>query len=547
MAFDSIFGFQFKKTKKDREEEKIESFVPPSEDEGAVVVDGASAYGTYLDFSGTVKNDYDLITRYRDMLLQPEVESSVDDVCNDAIVLEDDKEPVSIDLDDVEQPEKIKKKIEEAFKTVCKLLDFNNQGFDIFKKWYVDGRINYHTIIEDSNPGKGIIELRYIDPRRIRKVVKYKKEKDVETGAILTKKVEEYFVYSQTGLVNQKGYSQETHVSGLKVSPDEVVFVHSGILDRNNKTVLSHLHKAIKPLNQLRMLEDAVVIYRIARAPERRIFYIDVGNMPRTKADQYLRRIMTKYKNKLVYDINTGEARDTKRHLAMLEDFWLPRREGSQGTQIDTLPGGQNLGEMEDVEYFQKKLLRSLNVPVTRMDPDNGFNMGKAAEITRDELKFAKFITRLRKRFSMLFDELLKRQLLLTNVIRDDMWDDIRQQIKYDFVSDSYFAESKDIEIMADRLELLDRVDGYVGTYFSRDWTKKHVLRQNEDDIREMKKEMKKEESGDDEEAGPVGDPGPGSGQKLRIDPHSSSFEPKPSTTEIEPDKPAATEPKEKE
>ena len=482
-----LFGY---KIGKDDESEVAKSFVPPTNDDGAVAVAGGGVYGTYLDLEGQVRNDADLIKKYREMSMQPECDAAIEDIVNESLVFQQEEYPVQIVLDKLEQPEAIKKKIRDEFYYVMKLLDFNNQGYDIFRRWYVDGRMYYHMIIDDKNPRQGLKEIRYIDPRKIRKIRENKKEKDKLQNSmqvVFTKPIE-YFVYSE------QGFARDAN-QGIKISPDSICYVHSGMTDKDGKMVISHLHKAIKPLNQLRMLEDATVIYRISRAPERRIFYIDVGNLPKMKAEQYLREIMQKYKNKLVYDASTGEIRDDRRYQTMLEDFWLPRREGGKGTEITTLQGGQNLGEIEDVLYFQKKMYKALNVPVSRLESDNGFSLGRASEITRDELKFNKFIQRLRLRFSHLFDRLLETQLLLKGVCTRAEWKQIKEEVYYDFMKDMHFAELKEVEIMKERLGLLGEIDQYAGKYFSVRYIREKVLRQTEDEIEELNKEMEEEEA----------------------------------------------------
>ena len=483
-----LFGY---KIGKDEELPNIASFVPPKEDDGSVAVSGGGVYGIYTDLEGTIRNDADLIKRYRDMAIQPECDTAIEDIVNESIVFGEGDYPVQIILDKLEQPESVKKKIRDEYYQIMKLLDFNNQGYDIFRRWYVDGRLYYHMMIDEKNPRQGLKEVRYIDPRKIRKVKEFKKAKPQIGNQPVVPEMNEYFVYSS------KGFNNDAN-QGIKIAPDSICYVHSGITDKDGKMVISHLHKAIKTLNQLRMLEDATVIYRISRAPERRIFYIDVGNLPKMKAEQYLREIMQKYKNKLVYDAQTGEIRDDRRYQTMLEDFWLPRREGGKGTEITTLQGGQNLGEIEDVLYFQKKLYKSLNVPVSRLESDNGFSLGRASEITRDELKFSKFIQRLRLRFSHLFDRLLETQLLLKGICTRAEWNMIKEEISYDFINDMHFAELKQTEIMKERLGILSDVDNYVGKYFSAAWVRKNVLRQTEDDIEQINKEMEEESAEED-------------------------------------------------
>ncbi len=485
-----LFGY---KIGKEEDLPEVKSFVPPKEDDGAVAVSGGGVYGIYTDLEGTIRSDADLIKRYRDMAIQPECDTAIEDIVNESIVFGEGDYPVQIILDKLEQPESVKKKIRDEYYHIMKLLDFNNQGYDIFRRWYVDGRLYYHMMIDEKNPRQGLKEVRYIDPRKIRKVKEFKKSKPQLGNQPVVPEMNEYFIYSSKGFNNDGN-------QGIKIAPDSICYVHSGITDKDGKMVISHLHKAIKTLNQLRMLEDATVIYRISRAPERRIFYIDVGNLPKMKAEQYLREIMQKYKNKLVYDAQTGEIRDDRRYQTMLEDFWLPRREGGKGTEITTLQGGQNLGEIEDVLYFQKKLYKSLNVPVSRLESDNGFSLGRASEITRDELKFSKFVQRLRLRFSHLFDRLLETQLLLKGICTRAEWNMIKEEISYDFINDMHFAELKQTEIMKERLGILSDVDNYVGKYFSAAWVRKNVLRQTEDDIEQIDKEIEEESAEDDGE-----------------------------------------------
>jgi hypothetical protein len=495
-----LFGYKIGKEEEEaKEKENVQSFVAPPNDDGSVAVVGGGVYGIYTDLEGVIRNDAQLIQRYRDMALQPECDAAIEDIINETLVFTEGDYPVQIILDKLEQPESIKKKIREEYEHIMKLLDFNNQGYDIFRRWYVDGKLYYHMMIDVKQPKQGIKEVRYIDPRKIRKVRENKKSKPIlnqmgQNQVNAPQKPNEYFIYSE------KGFNNDAN-QGVKIASDAICYVHSGLTDKDGKVIVSHLHKAIKTLNQLRMLEDATVIYRISRAPERRIFYIDVGNLPKMKAEQYLREIMQKYKNKLVYDAQTGEIRDDRRFQTMLEDFWLPRREGGKGTEITTLQGGSNLGEIEDVLYFQKKLYQSLNVPVSRLQSDNGFSLGRASEITRDELKFSKFIARLRLRFSHLFDKLLETQLLLKGICTKSEWQQMKEEISYDFISDVHFTELKEAEIMKERLALLGDIDGYVGKYFSESWVRKHVLRQTEDDIEQIDKEIEEEKAeGDDEE-----------------------------------------------
>ncbi len=489
-----LFGFQI--GKKEEEKPSVRSFAPPSNDDGAIAVTEGGAYGTTLDLDGAVKNESQLITRYREMALQPECQRAIDDIVNESMVSDENELPVNVNLDETKLPNTIKKRITEEFEYVLKLLNFNDRSYDVFKNWYVDGRLYYHIMIDEKSPRAGIQELRYIDPRKIKKVRVEKREKGAPFVNNLVKKYDEYFLYSAKGI--------SVGNQGIKIAPDSIAYCHSGEMDQKSSTVISHLHKAIKPLNQLRMLEDATVIYRLARAPERRVFYIDVGSLPKAKAEQYLRDMMVKHKNKLVYDANTGEVRDDRKFLTMLEDYWLPRREGGKGTEITSLPGGTNLGEIEDVLYFKKKLYESLNVPISRMESETQFNVGRASEITRDEVKFSKFIARLRNRFSELFNILLERQLLLKGVITKEEWKELKANIHYDFLRDNHFTELKDAEILRDRISLLRDMDEFVGKYYSTEWVRKNVLHQTDEDIKEIDKQIaaadEEKEPGDEEQ-----------------------------------------------
>jgi len=488
----SLFGFKIGTTEDAiKKAESIPSFVPPTRDDGAVEIAPGGAYGTFVDLEGTAKSEAELTTRYREMSGQPEVDAAVDDIVNEAIVTDFRAAAVEIDLDEAKDiPESIKKRIHEEFDEVMIQLDFRNMCYEIFRRWYIDGRLFYHIMIDKTRPREGIKELRYIDPRRIRKVREPVKK---SAAGLLNQKnpqvpaYEEYYLYNPGGLAGA-GYTQ-----GIKIAPDSICYVNSGLLDNRNRMTLSYLHKAIKPLNQLRMLEDAVVIYRLSRAPERRIFYIDVGNLPKVKAEQYMRDMMVRHKNRLVYDAQTGEVRDDRKFMTMLEDFWLPRREGARGTEITTLPGGQNLGQMDDVFYFQKKLYKALNVPESRLQADTGFNMGRANEITRDEVKFAKFITRLRHRFSAIFNNLLEIQLALKGVMSREEWSRLKPQVQYNFLSDNSFQELKNQDLMTARMVLLATVDPFLGKYYSKNWVQKNVLRLTEEEIDEMEEEIKKE------------------------------------------------------
>jgi hypothetical protein len=421
--------------------------------------------------------------------MQPELESAIDDIVNEAIVNDDNGKGVEINTDDLNQPDQIKKKIRDEFEFILKLLNFGNMGHDLFRRWYIDGRLFYHVIIDDKRPALGIQELRYIDPRRIRKIREIQKTKDSKTGMEIIKKQNEYFLYNERGVVGAHSNL------GAKIAVDAVVNVNSGLMDAKRAMVLSYLHKAIKPLNPLRMVEDATVIYRLSRAPERRVFYVDVGNMPTIKAEQYLKDIMTKYRNKLVYDSSTGEIKDDRKHLSMLEDFWLPRREGSKGTEITTLPGGMNLGELEDVKYFEKKLYKALGVPTSRLEQGQGFSLGRSTEITRDELKFNKFIQRLRNKFATLFDDLLRVQLVLKKICTEEEWKEFKEDVWYDFKKDNNFNELKEAELMTNRVGLLQLVDPYVGRYYSMEWIRKNILQMTDDDIAEINEQMSQEQA----------------------------------------------------
>lgn len=484
----SLFGFSISRQKDDDEQLAQQSFTPPTQDDGALTITSAAYYGTYVDMDGTAKNEIELISRYREMSMQPEIESAIDDIINEAICSDDDGKNIKMVLDDLQQPDKIKKALQAEFQTILKLLNYNNMAQDIFRRYYVDGRMYYHIIIDRENPTQGIRELRYVDPRKLRKVREIKKKKDERTGVEVMNVINEYYIFNDKVV---SGGSSNFGPVGVRITTDAIVSVVSGLMDSRRAVVLSYLHKAIKPLNQLRMIEDATVIYRISRAPERRIFYIDVGNLPKLKAEQYLRDIMVKYKNKLVYDANTGEVRDDRKFMSMMEDFWLPRREGGKGTEIATLPGGQNLGELEDVKYFEKKLYKALSVPVSRLNPEtSGFSLGKTNEITRDELKFAKFVDRLRNKFSSLFDQAMRVQCVLKGICTADEWDDMKEHIHFNFIKDNNFTELKDAELMRERLSLLSNVDPYTGTYFSKLYVQRKVLRMTDDEIEEMNKEI---------------------------------------------------------
>jgi hypothetical protein len=479
-----LFGFEISRKKNQVEDEQNKTFALPQNDDGAVTIQSGSYYGTYVDLDGTVRNEIELITRYREMSMQPELETAIDEIVNEAIVNDDNGQAIELNTDDLKQPEQIKKKIRDEFDVVLKLLNFGNMGHDIFRRWYIDGRVFYHIIIDDKRPTLGIQELRYIDPRRIRKIREIQKTKDPQTGMEIIKRQNEYYLYNERGIIGAHSNL------GAKIAVDSVVNVNSGLMDSKRSMVLSYLHKAIKPLNQLRMVEDATVIYRLSRAPERRVFYVDVGNMPTVKAEQYLRDIMVKYRNKLVYDSTTGEIKDDRKHLSMLEDFWLPRREGSKGTEITTLPGGANLGELEDVKYFEKKLYKALGVPIGRLEQQQGFSLGKSNEITRDELKFTKFVQRLRNKFSTLFDDLLRIQLVLKRICTEEEWKQFKEEIYYDYLKDNNFTELKEAELITNRILLLQYVDPFVGRYYSKEWVRKNVLKQTDEDITEIDEQI---------------------------------------------------------
>jgi len=482
-----LFGFEIKR----KEEQPLESFAPEIKDDGAVVVAAGGMYGTYIDLDGTARTEAELVSKYREISLEAEIERAIDDIVNEAIDTDSD-EVVQLNLDKVEYGDDVKNRIREEFDRVVELFNFQNESYEIFKRWYVDGRLYYHVIIDEKNPRAGIQEIRYLDPRKIRKVREVKKE---PKGPIVVQKTKrEYFVYSDRSFMaapGNAGLAQDNSATGgLRIAVDSIIHVTSGLMDKNNQMVYSYLQKAIKPLNQLRTLEDATVIYRISRAPERRIFYIDVGNLPKVKAEQYLRDMMVRHKNRLVYDAVTGEVRDDRKYMTMLEDYWLPRREGNRGTEITTLPAGQNLGQMEDVEYFQMKLFRSLNVPVSRLNTETANVLGRASEISRDEVKFTKFVGRLRRRFSMLFLEALKKQLVLKGVCSEEDWSELQQQINFDFTKDNHFEEFKDNEVMQSRINLLNQMMPYIGRYYSDLWIRKNILRMDEKEIADMMDEM---------------------------------------------------------
>ena len=479
--------------------------VAPSNEDGSDFYLSSGFFGSYVDIEGVYRTEFDLLKRYREMALHPECDSAIEDIVNEAIVSDTNDSPVSIELSNLNASDGIKKKIREEFKYILELLDFDRKSHEIYRNWYVDGRLYYHKVIDLKNPHEGIQELRYIDAMKMRYVRQQKQtEKDRARYRLANvnvddpmnyefPEIEEYYIYNPKMTYPTSNPSSLGGTGGIKMSKDSITYCTSGLVDRNKGSTLSYLHKAIKSLNQLRMIEDSLVIYRLSRAPERRIFYIDVGNLPKVKAEQYLRDVMMRYRNKQVYDSATGEVRDDKKFMAMLEDFWLPRREGGRGTEISTLPGGQNLGEITDIEYFKKKLFRSLNVPPSRMDGEGGFNLGRSSEILRDEVKFSKFVSRLRKRFSAMFNDMLKTQLILKNIITPEDWNVMNEHIQYDFLYDNHFAELKDAELLNERLNMVQVAEPYIGKYFSQDYVRRKVLRQTDEEIVEQDKLIKKE------------------------------------------------------
>ena len=487
-----LFGFEIKRASKEKGEQP--SFVLPDMDDGASTV--AGFYSEYLDLNASAKNEYDLVRRYRSASEHPECDFAIEDIINESVNVEPGRETVSIVTDKVPFSSKIRTRIRQEFEQVLRLLDFNNKAHDIFRRWYIDGRIYYHKILNESNPKDGIQELRYIDSLKIKRIKKIEKEASAK-GTPNIKVVSDHYVF------NEKGMDQVAAGGAFQITSDSIAYCPSGLYDPTKNIVLSYLHKAIKPVNQLRMIEDSVVIYRISRAPERRIFYIDVGNLPKIKAEQYLKDVMNRYRNKLVYNAATGEIRDDRNQMSMLEDFWLPRREGGRGTEITTLPGGQNLGEVEDIVYFQRKLYRSLNIPVSRLEQESTFNLGRGAEITRDEVKFTKFIQKLRKKFNVLFNDILKTQLILKGVIAEEDWSLIRNNIHYSYLKDGHYAEMRDMDVLRDRLDILNTMEPYIGEWFSKEYVQKHVFRMSEEEIKEMGKQIDKEPPPmDDEDEG---------------------------------------------
>jgi hypothetical protein len=481
-----LFGFEI--NRKGQKLPELPSFVPNTDEDGVGVINTGGHFGQYVDIDGdSAKTEVDLIHKYRDIASHPECDAAIEDIVNEAIVGDSRSAPIEIIMDELNASDKIKGAIKEEFENIISLLHFNAYSHDIFRKWYIDGRLPYHILIDTKNPKAGIKELRYIDPGKLRKIKEVEEEKDPKTGANIIKKSEEYFLFQDGKMANDG--------QGLKIHPDSIAYCTSGMLDPTRKRILSHLQKAIKPVNQLRMMEDSLVIYRISRAPERRIFYIDVGNLPKGKAEEYLKNIMGQYRNKLVYDAKTGDIKDDRKHMSMLEDFFLPRREGGRGTEISTLPGGENLGQIDDIIYFQKKLYKSLNVPVNRLEQESGFNLGRSTEISRDEVKFKKFLDRLRKRFSDLFVQLLRTQCLLKGIVTKEDWHMFKEDIAFDFIEDNYFSELKEAEILRERFEMLAQMDEYVGKYVSNEWIRKNVLRQSDDEIAEIQKQIADEKA----------------------------------------------------
>ena len=497
-----IFGFEIKRKS---DEDKAPTFVAPINDDGAQVVEvgqggysigGGMAQGTFLDMEGGVKSEQDLIVRYRQMSLIPEVDMAIDDIVQEAISSNDLDAQVGINLDNTKFSDSIKSKIREEFSEVLRLLRFNQTSSDIFRKWYVDGRMYFHLLVDPKNPKKGVVGLRMIDPIQIKKIREVEKKKD-KNGIEVIHKVKEFYTYNQGGFEKNTTLGQGGQT--LQISPDAIVYTTSGMMDANRRNIIGYMHKGLKSANQLRMMEDALVIYRISRAPERRIFYIDVGNLPKAKAEQYLADTMTRYKNKLVYNADTGEIRDDRKHMSMLEDFWLPRREGGRGTEITTLPGGQNLGEIEDIIYFQRKLFRSLNVPISRLETESGFSLGRSTEISRDEVKFSRFVDRLRMKFSSMFVDILKTQLVLKGILPIEEWESEKENVRFDYQKDSHFVELKDAEIQRERATTLRDLDEFVGKYYSQQWIRKNILRQSEEEIEIIDKQIEVEKENDGE------------------------------------------------
>ena len=490
MAFE-IFGYNITRKGPSVSEKSI---VPPAEDGAIDTYKNSGYYGTYLDLDGGTKSEAETIRRYRGLSLQADVDMAIEDIVNAAVANLEEEDPLKLDLDGTKLSENIQTKIQDEFAEISKILNLRHKIHDYFRRWYIDGRIYFHKVIDTEKPKGGITDIRYIDPRKIRKIRNINKERDPKTGVDFIKSIEEYYMFNDKGLAPIRNVTSPTQ--GLKILKDAICYAPSGLVDMDSNMVLSYMHKAIKPANQLRMMENALVIYRLARAPERRIFYIDTGNLPKLKAEQYLKDIMNRYRNKMVYDADTGELRDDKKFMSMLEDFWLPRQQGGKGTQIETLPGGQNLGQIEDIQYFQRKLYESLNVPVSRLEQGGGLNFGRATEITRDELKFTKFINKLQLKFATIFLDLLRTQLILKGIITDDDWKRIKYDIKFRFVQDAYYQETKEQELLRARGEILGMLDPFVGKYYSKLHMQKHVLMLTDEEIAIIEKEIKEDPEG---------------------------------------------------
>ena len=506
MAFE-LFGFKIERRSQESPKSNVPVFTLPENDDGSVMVSGANAYGSYVDFDGAFKNEVDLVLKYRDASQTADCEIAVDNIVNEAIVIDSNKPAVDVFLDKTDLSDGIKSKIRGEFENVLHLLNFNKYGSDIFRRWYIEGRIYYHAMIDENDPKRGILELRSLDSTKIKKVKQVNQEKGADPMKVKVR-LDDMYTYNERGLDQKAG-------QGIMISGDSIIYNTSGLLNSHKNTVLSYLHKALKPLNQLRMVEDAIVIYRISRAPERRIFYIDVGNLPKIKAEQYIRDIMTRYKNRLLYDSDTGEVKDDKRHQSMLEDYWLPRREGGRGTEITTLPGGENLGQLEDVEYFQKKLYKAMHVPVSRLEADSGFSLGRESEISRDELLFSKFIQKLQTRFSIMFNDIMERQLILKNIMTANEWEKIKDRVHYQFNTDHHYAEQKMSEIMTQRMTIARDMEDMVGKYYSKEWFRTNILHQTEDEIEHEDKQIAQEL---EDESGAEGEEEGGYGEDTKID-----------------------------
>lgn len=489
----SLFGYTISKDEPANLEVRKNTFIPPDDDEGASAVSAGGYFGTYVDLDATAKSESEVITKYRETSMYSDVSNAIDEIVTEAIAGTDTDRLIDINLDNVNLSDNIKLSIRNEFYSILKMLEFKSKGQDIFRRWYIDGRIYYQKVIDNTNPKKGVLELRYIDPRKIKKVRDIKKKKQ-PSGVDIIEKIEEFYIYNEKGLRYTQQYGNVPGLNqGIKISPDTITFVPSGVMDLEKSIVLSYLHKAVKPANQLKMMEDSLVIYRISRAPERRIFYIDVGNLPKIKAEQYLKDVMNKYRNKIVYDSNTGEIKDDRKFMSMLEDFWLPRREGGKGTEITTLAGGENLGQIDDVNYFKNKLYQSLNVPMSRLEASSGMNFGRAAEITRDELKFGKFVDKLRKKFNELFQDVMRTQLILKGIMTDSDWNEIKEDINYIYAQDRYYSELKDAENLRNRVDVLNLMSPFIGQYFSQEYVMKKVLRYTDDEMEQIKDQIQSE------------------------------------------------------